>query len=78
MSQETEHYCSHCAAEDARASDTDFRVKYTIAILSAAAFAAGFALQWMNFDTIWVYAAFITSIVSAGRWVIPRGLRGAS
>ncbi|TET15527.1 MAG: cadmium-translocating P-type ATPase [Candidatus Thorarchaeota archaeon] len=78
MSQETEHYCSHCAAEDARAVDTDFRVKYTIAILSAAAFAAGFALQWMNFDTIWVYAAFITSIVSAGRWVIPRGLRGAA
>jgi len=45
MSQETEHYCSHCAAEEARVDDTDFHIKYTLAILSAASFAAGFALQ---------------------------------
>ena len=78
MSQETEHYCSHCTTEEARADDTDFHIKYTLAILSAASFAAGFALQSLNFDTIWVYAAFIVSIISAGRWVIPRGLRGAA
>ena len=78
MSQETEHYCAHCAAEEARADHTDFRVKYILAILSAASFAAGLALQWLTFDTIWVYAAFIVSIILAGRWVIPRGLRGAA
>ncbi len=78
MSQETEHYCSHCAAEEARADDTDFRVKYILAISSTAAFIAGFVLQWLSFDTIWTYAAFIVSIISAGRWIIPRGLRGAA
>ena len=78
MSQEAEHYCAHCAAEEARVDDTDFRLRYTLAILSAAAFAAGFGLQWMVVDTIWVNAAFIASMVLAGRWVIPRGLRGAA
>jgi Cd2+/Zn2+-exporting ATPase len=69
--------CPYCAAEEERRKRVGFRIKYAIAIFSGIMLAIGLLLEYIQFGYFWIYAVFLASMLSAGRWVIPEGFRGA-
>ena len=69
--------CPHCAAEEERRNRVGFRIKYTVAIFSGIMLVIGLLLEYVQFGYFWIYAVFLASMLTAGRWVIPEGFRGA-
>jgi Cd2+/Zn2+-exporting ATPase len=78
MSADTETVCTHCAAEQVREDDTSNDYRYPLAIISTVSLAMGFILEYLSLDVLWIYTAFLISTITAGRWIIPRGFRGAA
>ncbi|MHA2135133.1 MAG: heavy metal translocating P-type ATPase [Candidatus Thorarchaeota archaeon] len=78
MSAELETACAYCAAEAAMEEDVSFRTKYIIGIVSLISLVAGVMMELLAFDAIIFYTLFAITLVSAGRWIIPSGLRGAA
>ncbi len=68
--------CQHCEAERASREKTSLRKKYVLGIISGSALITGVILQVLLFSDLVLYSLFIISIFSAGRWIIPSGIRG--
>jgi Cd2+/Zn2+-exporting ATPase len=75
MFQGNNEPCQHCAAERARRESVDFKTKYLIAVLSAVALGLGLLLEFYTFEPLVYYPFFVVSLLAAGRWTIPNGLR---
>ena len=71
-----ESTCATCGTTAGPEKDRSNRYKYGMAGLSASTLALGLAIDILAFDTVWVYAVFIVSTLSAGQFIIPRGVRG--
>lgn len=78
MSADSDAYCAYCAAQEATIKSTNSKRKYPLVVLSAIALAAGLVLEFTSASIYVYYVAYIVSMLSAGRWVIPAGLRGAA
>ncbi len=52
-----------------------FRTKYILAIVAAITLVIGLIVQTLGFHPIVYYSFFLISIFSAGRWIIPNGIR---
>lgn len=78
MSAESSIACEHCAREEARKPGVSLRGRFEIAALSAAIMALGLLIEAQHSWQFWSEGIFLLSIVLSGRWVIPRGLRGAA
>ncbi len=72
---EDRHVCAQCEAERAARESVDFRTKYIFASVSGIALLAGIILQLLVFPEALAYVAFIVSILTSGRWIIPNGLK---
>ncbi len=73
-----EEYCTVCAAHESHQSKISFRTKYIVAITAFLSIAAGTILELLGFDYFVYLTFYLITIFSAGRWVIPRGLKGAA
>ncbi|MHA2077431.1 MAG: P-type ATPase [Candidatus Thorarchaeota archaeon] len=71
-----ESTCATCGTSAGPENERSKRYKYGMALLSASTLVLGLAVDILAFDTIWVYAVFIVSMLSAGQFIIPRGVRG--
>lgn len=77
MSEESEVTCTTCGAPSVVQSDTAKRYKLWTGIFSGSMLVSGIFLEFIiNADVILVYIAFLSSALSAGRYVIPMGVRG--
>ncbi len=72
---EDRHVCAQCEAERAARESVDFRTKYIFASVSGIALLAGIILQLLVFPEALAYVAFIVSILTSGRWIIPNGFK---
>jgi len=68
--------CATCAASAGPEAETSTRYKYAMAGLSASTLVIGLVIDILAFDVLWIYAVFIVSMLSAGQFIIPRGVRG--
>ncbi|MDF1539176.1 MAG: cation-translocating P-type ATPase, partial [Candidatus Thorarchaeota archaeon] len=75
-SAETSSVCQHCDAERSSREKTSLRIKYVLAVVSGVTLFLGVILQLMLLSDLVFYSLFIISILSAGRWIIPNGIRG--
>ncbi|MBS3794098.1 MAG: cadmium-translocating P-type ATPase [Candidatus Thorarchaeota archaeon] len=78
MSVDSDAYCAYCAADEAKNTPSNLRQKYPVVAVSAIALIGGLVLEFASFPIHVYYAAYLVSMLSAGRWVIPAGLRGAA
>jgi Cd2+/Zn2+-exporting ATPase len=70
--------CQHCATEEARRNnEVGFQTKYVVSAFSAVMLTIGLFLEFTQSVGYWKYVFFLASMLSAGRWVIPRGIRSA-
>ena len=76
MSMELNGVCPHCTAEEEISNGIDFKHKNAVAVFSGLFLLIGLLLEFYQFDALWVYIPLIISTLSAGRWLIPRGVRG--
>ncbi|MHA2349817.1 MAG: heavy metal translocating P-type ATPase [Candidatus Thorarchaeota archaeon] len=75
MSTSSQSACVTCAAEQARKEDVDLTTKYALALVSATTLALGLILEFSGVNMIYVYIPYLVSLISAGRWIIPNGIR---
>jgi len=75
MSQESSSVCQHCAAEKAQREEVSFTIKYALGFFSAVMLSTGLLMEFLGFPELWTYVPFILALLSAGRWVIPSGLK---
>ena len=73
----SEQSCSHCAGHEEEDKNSDIRQKYAIAAVSTPAWVLAIVSEFLLFSTPAVYILSLTTILLAGRWIIPRGIRGA-
>ncbi len=76
MSQENETTCTTCAALAGSETHKPKRYKYRMAGLSASMLLLGIISQFAGINLLIVYGVFLTSMLSAGQFIIPRGVRG--
>ncbi|MHA1943842.1 MAG: hypothetical protein ACW96M_05540, partial [Candidatus Thorarchaeota archaeon] len=77
MSQEIEHSsCATCAATAGPETRKPKQYKYAMAVLSASTLVIGIILELLSVNILWLYAVFTISMLSAGQFIIPRGVRG--
>lgn len=76
MSEENNAACSTCGSPESTFEHRPRTHKNRIAIFSGLSLLAGLALQYSNYDIVWIYVAFLSSALSAGRFIIPKGIRG--
>lgn len=67
--------CSHCDAERAGLDAISFTARYALALISGITLISGIILQIFSFPPVLYYVAFLTSIFTAGRWIISNGIR---
>ncbi|MFX1483017.1 MAG: heavy metal translocating P-type ATPase [Promethearchaeota archaeon] len=68
--------CSTCAADAGPETHRSRRYKYSMLLLSGSTLAFGLLLAVLSIDIIWLYIVFLVSMLSAGQFIIPRGIRG--
>ncbi|UCH04621.1 MAG: cadmium-translocating P-type ATPase [Candidatus Thorarchaeota archaeon] len=78
MLVESEQSCSHCAGHEEEDSSSDIRQKYVIAALSTPAWTLAIVSDFILFNAPAVYILSLATMLLAGRWIIPRGIRGAA
>ncbi len=77
MSQENESTsCATCASLTGSENQRSLRYKYGMAVLSVSTLVLGIILELFSIDVFWVYTVFIVSMLSAGQFIIPQGMRG--
>ncbi len=76
-SSKDEFVCEHCAAEEARTAQPDFRRRYTLLALAAVLMLLGLLCHVIETTTQIADVFFIGALFVAGTEIIPRGLRGA-
>ncbi|MHA2067520.1 MAG: heavy metal translocating P-type ATPase, partial [Candidatus Thorarchaeota archaeon] len=78
MLLESEATCTHCAKHEEDDTKTSLTEKYLIASSSSIAWVAAIFTELLWQNQLIVYSLSIAAILLAGRWIIPRGLRGAA
>jgi Cd2+/Zn2+-exporting ATPase len=78
MLLESEAACTHCAKYEEEDANISMSERYVLAVLASITWMVAilFELIWRN--QLFVYGLSIAAILLAGRWIIPRGLRGAA
>ncbi len=77
MSQENESTsCATCPPSTGSENQKSKRYKYGMALLSVSTLVLGIFLELFSVNIIWIYAVFIVSMLSAGQFIIPQGVRG--
>ncbi|MFW9811731.1 MAG: heavy metal translocating P-type ATPase [Candidatus Thorarchaeota archaeon] len=71
-----ESTCATCGATTGPETVKSSKYKYQMALLSASTLVLGLAMGILAFDVLWIYIVFIVSMLSAGQFIIPRGVRG--
>ncbi len=75
MLEISETACQHCEAERAQREEIDFRVKYALALISGISLIGGLLADFFTSIEYLPLVLFLVSILSAGRWIIPNGIR---
>jgi Cd2+/Zn2+-exporting ATPase len=70
--------CTHCTKHEEEDTKTSMTEKYAFAGLSTVAWIAAILVELLWQNQLIVYSLSIAAILIAGRWIIPRGLRGAA
>ncbi len=78
MLLESEAACTHCAKHEEEDSKSNMTEKYVLAGLSSVVWIAAILIELLWQNQLFVYTLSIAAILLAGRWIIPRGLRGAA
>ncbi|MFW9982004.1 MAG: heavy metal translocating P-type ATPase [Candidatus Thorarchaeota archaeon] len=68
--------CATCAATAGVETQKPKRYKYAMAMISASTLTLGILLELMSVEVFVLYAVFMVSMLSAGQFIIPRGVRG--
>jgi len=76
MLEVAEDTCTTCGSPQVVTQRKPKSYKYAIAVFSAGMLVTGLILEILAIDLIWIYVAFLASMLSAGRFIIPKGLRG--
>ncbi|MHA2432469.1 MAG: heavy metal translocating P-type ATPase [Candidatus Thorarchaeota archaeon] len=75
---ESDQACPHCTGHEEEDNNSDMRQKYILGAVSTTTWILGIAFEFMLFNTLAVYISSLVTMLLAGRWIIPRGLRGAA
>ncbi|MFW9802973.1 MAG: heavy metal translocating P-type ATPase [Candidatus Thorarchaeota archaeon] len=78
MLLESEAACTHCAKQEEEDTKTSMTERYVIAVLASITWAAAILVELLLQNQLFVYGLSIAALLMAGRWIIPRGLRGAA
>jgi Cd2+/Zn2+-exporting ATPase len=78
MLVESDQACPHCTGHEEEDNNSDMRQKYILGAVSTTTWILGIAFEFMLFNTLAVYISSLVTMLLAGRWIIPRGLRGAA
>jgi len=76
MLEATEDTCTVCGSPEVVTQRKPKSYKYATAVFSAAMLVVGLIIEILALDLIWIYAAFLASMLSAGQFIIPKGLKG--
>ncbi len=76
MSEESEIVCTSCGVPSVIQDESTVRLKLAIGIFSGVMLVLGIVLELLHAGLIPVYIVFLSSALSAGRYVIPMGVRG--
>ncbi|TFG98425.1 hypothetical protein E4H12_06140, partial [Candidatus Thorarchaeota archaeon] len=76
MLEENEVGCATCGSHPEIQDESATRLKLATGIFSGVALTLGIILELLHEGTILVYIVFLASAFSAGRYVIPMGVRG--
>ena len=76
MSQESESGCTTCGVPSVIQDDSTRQLRLATGIFSGVMLALGIVLELLQVGLIPVYIVFLSSALSAGRYVIPMGVRG--
>ncbi len=76
MSQVGETTCTTCAAPIVQENPKSKRYKYRMAALSGSMLTLGIVLEILGFDILIIYITFVVAMLSAGQFIIPRGVKG--
>ncbi len=76
MLEVAEDTCTTCGSPQVVTKRKPKNYKYGVATFSAGMLGIGLILELLVVDLIWIYAVFLASMLSAGQFVIPKGLRG--
>jgi Cd2+/Zn2+-exporting ATPase len=76
MSVANEESCTACGNPQTLDAKTPASYKYGLALFSLAMLLIGLFLELFGLYIIFMYAAFLASVLSAGRYIIPKGIRG--
>jgi Cd2+/Zn2+-exporting ATPase len=76
MLEATEDTCSICGNPQAETNKKTKNYKYRVAFFSAGFLSIGLIFEILAANLLLIYIAFLVSMFSAGRFVIPKGLRG--
>ncbi len=76
MSQVDNQTCTTCAVPTESKPEVPKRFKYQMAVVSAIMLISGVIVEVLNFDMLIVYGVFLISMLSAGQFIIPRGVQG--
>ncbi|MHA3964755.1 MAG: heavy metal translocating P-type ATPase [Candidatus Thorarchaeota archaeon SMTZ1-45] len=76
MSQASETTCTTCAASTIDEQPKSKLYKYRMAAFSASMLTLGILLELMGFGILIFYTVFLIAMLSAGQFIIPRGVRG--
>ncbi len=68
--------CATCQATASSETQKSKRFKHSMAIVSALTLTVGIIFEFLSVDMLWVYAIFLVSMLSAGQFIIPKGVRG--
>ncbi|TFG06811.1 cation-translocating P-type ATPase [Candidatus Thorarchaeota archaeon] len=78
MSIASESVCRYCAAEEARKKQVDFRKEYAAIIVSSLLLSAALIIMVVVGESIVTSTLLLLSTLTAGKDIIPRGIRGAA
>ncbi|MFX1270208.1 MAG: hypothetical protein ACFFAX_00900, partial [Promethearchaeota archaeon] len=78
MLLESEAACTHCAKHEEEDTKTSMTEKYALAVLATVTWSAAILVELLWQNQLFVYGLSIAALLMAGRWIIPRGLRGAA
>ncbi|MHA2118388.1 MAG: heavy metal translocating P-type ATPase [Candidatus Thorarchaeota archaeon] len=78
LESEGEAVCTHCVKHEEEDTKTSMNEKYALAGISSATWVVAILVELLWQNQLIVYSLSIAAILMAGRWIIPRGLRGAA
>jgi Cd2+/Zn2+-exporting ATPase len=76
MSVVNEDSCSACGSPQEIETELPKVCKYRLAVFSAVMLSTGLIFEFLEQDIVLIYAVFLASMLSAGRYIIPKGIRG--